>query len=240
MKAQEKHKKNILLTGINSGLGQALLHYFWEHPQVDKIFGWVRDEKKLSAELLEKRGDRLQFLIADLENRDAIEKTISQLPSDFALDILINNAGIVEKKPFEEIDFLTQKRLFDVNFFASALLIQKLLPYLKKSPSAHVLNIVSMGSFQGSVKFEGLSFYASSKAALSNLTEVLAQEYAATHVRFNALALGAVQTPMLERVFPAYKTEMSAEKMAEFIGFFALEGHHFLNGKILPISNSTP
>lgn len=240
MNLQEKPKKNIFLTGISSGIGQALFTYFFDHPEVRKIFGLVRDEKKLSSEILKKQGDRFQLIVADLEKTDSLENIIQQLPTDFFLDILINNAGAIEKKNFETIDFLTQQRLFNVNFFAPALLIQKLLPFLKQSPAAHVLNIVSMGSFQGSVKFEGLSFYSASKAALSNLTEVLAQEYADTKICFNALALGAVQTPMLERVFPTYQAGITSEKMAECIGFFALEGYYFLNGKVIPLSKTTP
>ncbi|MEN9443621.1 MAG: hypothetical protein RIS47_511, partial [Bacteroidota bacterium] len=94
--------------------------------------------------------------------------------------------------------------------------------------------------FQGSAKFEGLSWYSASKAALACLTEVLAQEYANTSVRFNALALGAVQTQMLQEAFPGYQAPLSSQEMASFIADFALNGHRFFNGKILPVSVSTP
>jgi short-subunit dehydrogenase len=104
----------------------------------------------------------------------------------------------------------------------------------------HVVNISSMGGFQGTVKFSGLSTYSSSKAALVNLTEMLAEEFKETKVKFNCLCLGAVQTKMLEKAFPGYQAPITAEKMAEYIVDFTLNSHNWLNGKIIPVSMTTP
>ena len=104
----------------------------------------------------------------------------------------------------------------------------------------HVLNITSMGGVQGSAKFPGLSAYSSSKGALVILTELLAEEFKDSGPSFNALALGAVQTEMLEEAFPGYKAPVSAAQIGEYIIDFALNGHQFYNGKVLPISSSTP
>ncbi len=97
-----------------------------------------------------------------------------------------------------------------------------------------------MGGIQGSVKFPGLSIYSSSKAALATLTECLAEEYKDQKMAFNYLALGAVQTEMLEEAFPEYRAPLSANEMAEFIVHFSLQGYNYFNGKILPVSISTP
>jgi hypothetical protein len=56
----------------------------------------------------------------------------------------------------------------------------------------------------------------------------------------NCLCLGAAQTEMLEAAFPGYQAPVSAAEMAEFIGDFALNGSRWMNGKILPVSLSTP
>jgi NAD(P)-dependent dehydrogenase (short-subunit alcohol dehydrogenase family) len=103
-----------------------------------------------------------------------------------------------------------------------------------------VLNISSIGGVDGSSKYPGLAAYSSSKGAVNILTELLAEEYKATGPAFNALALGAVQTEMLAQAFPGFKAPVSADEMASYILKFALEGQQFFNGKILPVSSSTP
>jgi NAD(P)-dependent dehydrogenase (short-subunit alcohol dehydrogenase family) len=97
-----------------------------------------------------------------------------------------------------------------------------------------------MGGFQGSAKFPGLSLYSSSKGALAILSETMAEELKEYGIKSNALALGAVQTEMLANAFPGYEAPLQPKQMAEFIMEFALNGHKFFNGKILPVSISTP
>ena len=97
-----------------------------------------------------------------------------------------------------------------------------------------------MGGVQGSAKFAGLAAYSSSKGALITLMELLAEEYKEKGISFNALALGAVQTEMLQEAFPGYRASVSAERMGQYIAEFALSGHELYNGKVLQVSNSTP
>ena len=105
---------------------------------------------------------------------------------------------------------------------------------------SHIVNISSMGGFQGSIKFRGLSYYSASKAALACLTECLATEFSEARINVNCLALGAVQTEMLNEAFPGYKAPVEAKEMAEFISDFAIKGHKFFNGKILPVAIGNP
>jgi short-subunit dehydrogenase len=97
-----------------------------------------------------------------------------------------------------------------------------------------------MGAFQGSAKFPELAAYASSKTALCNFTEVYAEENKDGNIQMNCLCLGAVQTEMLAEAFPGYIAKISAEEMADFISDFAINKGLFFNGKIIPVSNSTP
>ena len=97
-----------------------------------------------------------------------------------------------------------------------------------------------MGGYQGSSKFAGLSYYSATKAALGVLTECLAEEYKDTKVKFNCLALGYVQTVMLSEAFPGYKSTVSDEEMSDYIYEFSLNGHKYYNGKIIPVSQTTP
>lgn len=175
----------------------------------------------------------------DLSNESEVVDFANQISNSFkSIDALINNAGSLINKPFLEISSSEFEAVFKVNIFAVATLTRLILPII--NPKGHVLNITSMGGVQGSAKFPGLSAYSSSKGALVIFTELLAEEFKDSGPSFNALALGAVQTEMLEEAFPGYQAPVTAAKMARYVIDFALKGHQFYNGKVLPISSSTP
>jgi NAD(P)-dependent dehydrogenase (short-subunit alcohol dehydrogenase family) len=154
------------------------------------------------------------------------------------IDILINNAGAILNKPFAQATLAEFKSIYNTNIFGVAGLTHTALPFM--NTDSHVVNISSMGGVQGSMKFAGLSAYSSSKGALITLTELLAEEYKEDGPSFNVLALGAVQTEMLEEAFPGYKAPVSAVEMAKYIVDFSLTGQKYYNGKLLQVSNSTP
>ena len=154
------------------------------------------------------------------------------------MDILINNAGVLINKPFSELTQLDFAEMLQTNLLGHIKMIQNLLPLMNSG--AHIVNIGSMGGFQGSVKFKGLSAYSVSKAALHALTECLAYELAESNIKVNCLALGSAQTEMLELAFPDFQSPVQAFEMGKYIADFALTGHKFFNGKILPVAVSTP
>lgn len=133
----------------------------------------------------------------------------------------------------EDINFV-----YSINVFSVIKLTRDLL--VNFNNDAHIVNISSVGGVQGSVKFSGLSTYSSSKGAISILTECLAEEFKESSLRFNALALGAVQTEMLKEAFPDYQANTTAKEMAKYIYRFATQDGKLYNGKILTVSSSTP
>ena len=143
----------------------------------------------------------IQSLSLDLAqiNEELLVDQIEQLGG---VDIIIHNAGLLINKDFDQLSASDWINTYQVNVFGVVALTKMVLPYLKKSKSAHILNISSMGGFQGASKFPTLSAYSSSKAALSCLTECLAEEFKPFDIRVNCLALGAVQTEMLATAFP--------------------------------------
>jgi 3-oxoacyl-[acyl-carrier protein] reductase len=154
------------------------------------------------------------------------------------VDLLINMSGMVISKEFALISEEESKLMMEVNFFGPASIIRIVKPLMQRG--SHIVNISSMGGFQGSAKYKGLSYYSASKAAIGCLSECLASEFMADGISVNCLALGAVQTEMLEEAFPGYKAPVNATEMAEFICDFALTGNKFINGKVIPVSISTP
>ena len=232
---------NIIITGASRGIGYSLAKKFGQHRD-HNILVISRNKEKLISLKEEKLAGNIIPYAFDLEelpgNREGLARFIDE--NFEQMDVLINNAGYLSSAPFEAISYKEMLKMFQVNVLSAIELTKICLPLLKKSKKAHVVNISSMGGFQGSVKFSGLSIYSSSKAALAGLTECLAEEYKDSPVSCNWCARGAVQTEMLEEAFPGYKAPLKSNEMADFIYDFAINGHTFFNGKILPVTLSNP
>ena len=176
----------------------------------------------------------------DLAIFDSFEKSLMKaIASRFKhIDILINIAGSLVCKDFMKFKNEEAREMMETNFFGPASLIRCSQPMMKKG--SHIVNISSMGGFQGSSKYRGLSYYSASKAALSCLSECLAKEFSEQGIIVNCLALGSVQTKMFEKAFPGHKAPVSAHEMAEFITDFAINGRKFFNGKVIPVAVGNP
>jgi NAD(P)-dependent dehydrogenase (short-subunit alcohol dehydrogenase family) len=233
---------NIIITGASSGVGfEAVLDLILKTE--NKVLALARSADKLKRLLEIAKGlnpdCQLYPVQFDLVNDDIQNGLVPFIQQNFGkIDVLINNAGALEVKAFEQTNELDFVDMLQSNFLSHVRMIQGLLPEMN-SP-AHILNIGSMGGFQGSVKFPGLSAYSASKAALHTLTECLALELADRKIKVNCLALGSAQTEMLEKAFPGYESPVMAFEMGKYIADFALSGHQFFNGKVLPVAVTTP
>ncbi|WP_333661860.1 SDR family oxidoreductase [Chishuiella changwenlii] len=228
--------KNIIITGASRGIGYELAK---QHLALgNRVLTISRNVEKLKElETFAKEG-QYQFIGIDLTDFNEIEKVLEAVKSWEIVDVLYNNAGLCINKPFAEIKQEDLLQSWQINFMAPYRLIQLLLPKFKIS--SHVVNVSTMGAVQGSVKFPGLSVYSSSKSATVNLTELLAEELKENGPRINAVALGAVQTEMLEEAFPGYIAPTQPCEMAEYLVEFGLNGWKYFNGKTQQASISTP
>ena len=223
----------VVVTGTSRGIGYELVK--WLAAGGHSVLALSRNP--LPVEGLDLPGAiSLPF---DITDPAASDTSASWVRSNWGrADVLIHNAGSLVNKPFSETRAEVFEAVYRVNVFGVATLTRAMLPVME--PGGHVLVISSMGGIQGSAKFPGLAAYSSSKGAVITLTELLAEEYKDTGPAFNALALGAVQTEMLEAAFPGFKAPVTASEMAAYIGQFALTGHAYYNGKVLQVSRSTP
>ncbi len=229
------HNKNIIITGASRGIGKALVEVLAQNP-THQIIALSRDTDKMRQLFSSYENVEVHRLDLNKEVATQLKKIIEPYQT---IDFLINNAGYLVKKPFTELSREDLVTSYQVNVLGAMEVIQQVIPNMIEF-GGHIVNISSMGGFQGSMKFAGLSAYSSSKAAICNLTELLAEEYKESKIKFNCLCLGAVQTEMLQEAFPGFEAPLSAEKMATFIANFTLEAHEWMNGKIIPVSLSNP
>ena len=223
----------VIVTGTSRGIGFELTKLLADVGHT--VLALSRNEhptKRLGHTNIES----LSFDIAAIEDREKLAQYLTD--KKIEISALIHNAGKLVNKPFLETTDAEFKSVYDVNVFGVAALTKLVIPFMEKT--GHVLTISSMGGVQGSAKFTGLSAYSSSKGAVITLTELLAEEFKETGPSFNALALGAVQTEMLQEAFPGYKAPVSAFEMANYIMDFALNGQKLYNGKMLQVSSTTP
>ncbi|KAF2510682.1 SDR family oxidoreductase [Flavobacterium zhairuonense] len=224
--------KNIIVTGTSRGIGYELaLQFANAGHQVLAI------SRKIPQSLLEHQN--VTCLSIDLADESALSEVEHFLSSTWKkVDAVVHNAGALIWKPFAETTQADFENIYKVNVFAVANLTRICLPYLGKG--SHVVTISSIGGVRGSLKFAGLAAYSSSKGAVITLTELLAEEYKEKGISFNVLALGSVQTEMLNEAFPGYQAPISAEGMATYIYDFTLNGNKYFNGKVLEVSSTNP
>lgn len=226
----------VLITGASKGIGAELVNYFLKNTGL-LIVAVSRSKPEY---LVSDTGDfsRLHYHQLDLSSVEEIIQFAAIVKKLGKVSYIINNAGLLMNKPFSSFTYDEIHQIMAVNFYAPAMLVRELLPNLTRP--AHIVNITSMGGFQGSSKFPGLSIYSASKGALNILSECLAEELKHEQIYINALALGAVQTEMLEQAFPGYKAPVTPIEMAKYIADFTLNGYQLMNGKVLPVSLNTP
>ncbi|WP_396149326.1 SDR family NAD(P)-dependent oxidoreductase [Flavobacterium sp.] len=224
--------KNIIITGTSRGIGYEMaLQFANAGHQVLAI------SRKTSQVLMEH--ENITCLSIDISDENQLQQVLVFVSKTWKkVDVLIHNAGSLLHKNFTEISSQEFQNIYKVNVFAVAELTKICIPFMGKG--SHVVTISSMGGIQGSMKFAGLSAYSSSKGAVITLSELLAEEYKENGIAFNVLALGAVNTEMLQEAFPGYEAPLSAKEMADYIFNFSLTGNKYYNGKVLQVSASTP
>ncbi|MDC6390681.1 SDR family oxidoreductase [Maribacter sp. PR1] len=224
---------NIIITGTSRGIGFEMAKLFADEGH--SVLALSRNEQTIEN-LDHKNITAFSFDLSKASDFDRVEQF---LVDDWKkVDILINNAGALLNKPFSETTLEEFKKVYEVNVFGVTAMNKLVIPFMTKS--GHIVTVSSMGGVQGSAKFPGLSAYSSSKGGVITLTELLAEEYKETGPSFNVLALGAVQTEMLEEAFPGYQAPVTPLEMARYIKDFALNANKLFNGKLIQVSSSTP
>lgn len=186
--------KNVLITGGGSGLGLAMAQCMDSCGAKVIIVGHSSEEKLKDAVALLKHGCSYLF---DISKLDEVPSFIKKVEAEQGpIDVLVNNAGVHCKKPFEEITSADLQKVLDVHVFASMALTQAVVPGMRERKSGSIIFISSMSAFVGLTK---VAAYGTAKTAILGLMRSIASEVSVDHVRVNAIAPGFIDTPMFHQ-----------------------------------------
>ncbi len=194
MKKWSLKGKNALVTGGTKGIGLEIVEEFLSLGAF--VFIVARDETNLKNIIDKHKGELIDGISCDVSVKEDRQKIIKLLLKKFdKLDILVNNAGSNTRKKAHEYSEEEIKHLFELNYFSVVELSRGLLPLMKLSQVASIINISSIAS----ILDDGTGFpYAASKAAVNQLTRSLAVEWGRYNIRVNAILPWFIKTPLTE------------------------------------------
>ncbi|MBF0110834.1 MAG: SDR family NAD(P)-dependent oxidoreductase [Magnetococcales bacterium] len=228
-------EKIALVTGAGSGIGRAVAELFAREGAWVILLGRTQSRLEETSDRIGDAGGRSSIAPLDLENGLArVPEVVAALNDRFGrLDLLVNNAATLGTlTPLEHYEAVLWEQVFRINVTAPFFLTRELLPLLKRSPSASVINVVSGVAHQGRA-FWGA--YAASKAALANLTETWAGEFSQPSIRFNTVNPGATATTMRAQAFPGENpaTLPTPEQVARVFLYLASDCSRDVHGQHL-------
>ena len=233
-----------LVTGAGSGIGRAVAVRLATEGATVAV-NHIGDEAAAAETLsLLPGAERHMTVRADVSNEPEVAAMFAAVLARFGrLDVLINNAGIVEGAPSDALSLRQWQRVLDVNLTGTMLCARDAIRHFLSRPGGGA--IVNCSSVHQTIPKPGFLAYAASKAALDNLTRTLALEYAAHGIRVNAVGPGAIDTPMnrswtddpaaraaVEAHIPAGRAG-TPEEMASVFAFLASNDASYVTGQTL-------
>jgi NAD(P)-dependent dehydrogenase (short-subunit alcohol dehydrogenase family) len=184
--------KVVLITGGSRGLGLVLARQFCAEGARVALLARDPDELARAREELVQRGGEVLTISCDLLDREQIEAAVQKVVDHFGcLDVLINNAGIIEVGPLEHMGREDFQRAMNLHFWAVFDLIMHALPHLRRRGGGRIVNIASIG---GRMAVPHLAPYCASKFALVGLSDALRAELARDRIHVTTVTPGLMRT----------------------------------------------
>ncbi|MEK7482271.1 MAG: glucose 1-dehydrogenase [Patescibacteria group bacterium] len=240
--------KVAIITGARRGMGKAdalLLAKLGAKVVVADIS--QEECEEVVKEIKENNGQAMAIQ-CDVSKKKEVDEMVEKTVKEFgALDILVNNAGICEFKPFLEMTEEEWDKTININLKGYFLCAQAAAKEMAKNKSGTIVNIASVAMGQQGFGMAGLAHYAASKGGIAALTESLAVELAPLNIRVNAIAPGAIDTPMMAGVkmdskameamfsrIPAHRVG-KPEEIANTVAFLASDEASYITGAIVVV-----
>ena len=211
--------RTVVITGAGGGIGRAIAEKLAQCGVKIVLLGGHNIARLEETEKTVEKYTSCLVLPGDLTSPEFLDESIKKTVEVYGgIDILINNAGVAQSTPFEDISLEEYDKIMAVNVRVPFMLMQKCLPYLKKSSYAAIVNIASIVSHAG---YPLQSIYSASKHALLGLTKSVAAEYYQQGIRVHAIAPGGVYTDMVKVSRPDLKPDgmIMPEDIAEIVYF---------------------
>jgi NAD(P)-dependent dehydrogenase (short-subunit alcohol dehydrogenase family) len=187
-------KKVCIITGSARGIGAACLQKFAQQGYVAIGLDLLPEGEQVAAAVI-KMGAESLFITCDVSDEMQVKACIKKVGDQYGrVDVLVNNAGVVLVKPFDQITWEEFKHTVDINLGGHFLLCKYVLPYMKAQKKGVIIN---MGSVSGHVGQMDHVMYGATKGAIIAMTRALAWELAPWNIRVNSISPGSVDTPML-------------------------------------------
>ena len=239
---QNTRGRVVVITGAGQGIGAAIAHRFADQGARLALVDVNSNHLQQLASSLEASGCEILQVVADVSSKDQVLRLVEQVTEAFGgIDVLVNNAGIIRDNLISNISEQDWDQVLDVNLKGAFLCCQAVFPTLKSQRSGKIVNIVSR-AWLGSI---GQANYTSSKGGLVSLTRSLALEFARFQINVNAVAPGAIDSPMTQgmsaegrerliRMQPTGKMG-KVEDISAAVAFLASDDAEFITGQVLHV-----
>ena len=238
--------RTAVVTGCNRGIGKAILDVFANNGA--NIWACTRqpDDKfsEYVTSLSKKTGVEINQVYFDFTQIDQIKNGVKTILSKkTAVDVIVNNAGVIFTSIFQMTSIDKMKEIFDINYFSQILFTQNLVRSMVRKGSGAIVNISSSAAIEGN---EGRTAYAASKAAIIASTKVMAKELASNNVRVNTIAPGLTETDMMIESTPKDALEDTLkrtclkrvgrpEEIANVVLFLSSDLSSYMTGQVLRV-----
>lgn len=227
-----KEPRVFLITGTRKGIGLQLAEYYLA--QGHRVAGCSRGESSIEHACY-------RHWPLDVADEAAVVKMVKSVAREWGgIDVLINNAGIASMNHFALTPLSTAKSIFDTNFLGSFLFCREAVKVMSRKNRGRIVNFTTVAT---PLRLEGEAMYAASKAAIENMTQVLAREVGSSGITVNAVGPTPVPTDLIRSV-PKAKMDALLQRqairrfgafadIANVIDFFISDQSDFVTGQVV-------